>query len=260
MSLRHSVLFPLLAAVVASMLSSVRAHDNGMDMSMDGSMDLAEGQMLPYLHFTRGDIVLFYGWVPSTKKAMVGACIGMFLLALVERWIAACRGLMEAHWRKRYVVLVSMTVNPLLSPTPRHIVSTYALFEWSHPNTSCRAQIVQADRINLPTTGEKKPSLTTGGVRAAFTVRNAPPFVFSHDLARGLLHAVQAALQFAFMLIVMYVCSSTSLAMSARRGSPRSLRSLLRTFQVAFILSIVIGLGVGETLFGRFASHAAVHG
>ncbi|KAI0655805.1 CTR copper uptake transporter [Cubamyces menziesii] len=198
MSLRHSVLFPLLAAVVASMLSSVRAHDNGMDMSMDGSMDLAEGQMLPYLHFTRGDIVLFYGWVPSTKKAMVGACIGMFLLALVERWIAACRGLMEAHWRKR-------------------------------------AQIVQADRINLPTTGEKKPSLTTGGVRAAFTVRNAPPFVFSHDLARGLLHAVQAALQFAFMLIVM-------------------------TFQVAFILSIVIGLGVGETLFGRFASHAAVHG
>ncbi|KAH9900710.1 CTR copper uptake transporter [Cubamyces lactineus] len=197
MSLRLSVLYPLLLAVLANLLSVVKAHDNGMDMSMDGSMDLAEGQMLPYLHFTRGDIVLFYGWVPSTKKAMVGACIGMFLLALVERWIAACRGVMEAHWRKR-------------------------------------AQIVQADRINLPTTGEKKPNLTTGGVRAAFTLRNAPPFVFSHDLARGLLHAVQAALQFAFMLIVM-------------------------TFQVAFILSIVIGLGVGETLFGRFASHAAVH-
>lgn len=32
-----------------------------------------------------------------------------------------------------------------------------------------------------------------------------------------------------------------------------------RTFQVGFIFSIVIGLGVGETLFGRYASHAAVY-
>lgn len=30
-----------------------------------------------------------------------------------------------------------------------------------------------------------------------------------------------------------------------------------RTFQLGFILSIIIGLGVGEAMFGRFASHAA---
>ncbi|KAI8992724.1 CTR copper uptake transporter [Trametes punicea] len=196
MSLRLSSLLPLLAAASACFLPLVKALDNGMDMSMDGAMDLAQGQMLPYLHFTRGDIVLFYGWVPSSKSAMVGTCIGVFLLALVERWIAACRGVMEAHWRKR-------------------------------------AQIVQADRINLPTT-EKRPDFNTGRVRDALTLRSAPPFILTYDLTRGIFHAVQAALQFAFMLIVM-------------------------TFQVSFILSIVIGLGVGETLFGRFASHAAVH-
>ncbi|KAI9060370.1 CTR copper uptake transporter [Trametes sanguinea] len=197
MPLHASSLLPLLAAALVCLFPSVRAHDNGMDMSMDGAMDLAEGQMLPYLHFTRGDIVLFLGWVPSSKSAMVGTCIGVFLLALVERWIAACRGVMEAHWRKR-------------------------------------AQIAQADRLNLPTADEKRPNYHTGRLRDSLTLRNAPPFILSHDLSRGILHAVQAALQFAFMLIVM-------------------------TFQVSFILSIVIGLGVGETLFGRFASHAAGH-
>jgi hypothetical protein len=30
-----------------------------------------------------------------------------------------------------------------------------------------------------------------------------------------------------------------------------------RTFQVGFILAIVAGLGVGETLFGRYQSNAA---
>ncbi|KAI0365848.1 CTR copper uptake transporter [Pilatotrama ljubarskyi] len=197
MSLRPSSLLSLLAALLASFASLTRAHSNGMDMSMDGAMDLAAGQMLPYLHFTPGDIVLFYGWVPSSKSAMVGTCIGLFLLALVERWIAACRAVMESHWR-------------------------------------LRAKIAQADKMNLPSPGEK-PVLPSGRLRDTVTLRNAPPFIPAHDLARGVLHAVQVAMQFAFMLIVM-------------------------TFQVSFILSIVIGLGAGETLFGRFASHAALHG
>jgi solute carrier family 31 (copper transporter), member 1 len=100
---------------------AVTAHMNGMDMSMDGSMSLASGQMLPYLHFTTGDILWFLGygsllqgfdvltihdifldrWVPKSTGAMVGACIGLFLLAVFERWLAASRALGEAHWRTR---------------------------------------------------------------------------------------------------------------------------------------------------------------
>ncbi|KAI0820539.1 CTR copper uptake transporter [Trametes gibbosa] len=197
-------LLATLAIVVALLSPFASAHGNGMDMSMDGAMDLAAGQMLPYLHFTPGDIVLFYGWVPSSKGAMVGTCIGLFLFALVERWIAACRGVMEAHWRK-------------------------SVFE-------SRAQIAQVDKINLATSSASdKASLTSNNIRGTMTLRNAPPFNYVHDLTRGVLHAVQVAVQFAFMLIVM-------------------------TFQVSFILSLVIGLGVGEMLFGRFASHAALHG
>ncbi|KAI0632591.1 CTR copper uptake transporter [Trametes polyzona] len=199
MSFRLTSLLSSFAAVLALLPSLVKAHGNGMDMSMDGAMDLAMGQMLPYLHFTPGDIVLFFGWVPTSKGAMVGTCIGLFLFALVERWIAACRGVMEAHWRKR-------------------------------------AQIAQADRINLPTSSSTdKISFTSNRIRDTVALRNAPPFNFVHDLTRGVLHAVQVAIQFAFMLIVM-------------------------TYQASFIIALVVGLGVGETLFGRYASHAALHG
>jgi hypothetical protein len=69
-----------------------------MDMSMDDGMTLASGSMMPYLHFTRGDILWFAGWVPQSSGALAGACIGLFILTLVERWLAAVRRLMEAHW------------------------------------------------------------------------------------------------------------------------------------------------------------------
>ena len=87
--------------LLLGLLPLAAAHDNGMDMSMDGAMDLAMGQMLPYLHFTPGDMLWFLGWVPTSAGAMVGTCIGLFLLGMCERWIAACRAVMYAHWAKR---------------------------------------------------------------------------------------------------------------------------------------------------------------
>lgn len=79
----------------------VASHDNGMDMSMDGPMDLAQGQMLPYVHFTKGDILWFQGWVPQSTGAMVGACLALFLFGIFERWLACLRAMAEQFWRKR---------------------------------------------------------------------------------------------------------------------------------------------------------------
>ena len=93
--------FPLLLASLT--VPSVHASSNGMDMSMDGAMALASGNMLFYLHFTPGDTLWFQGWVPHSNGAMVGACIGLFMLALVERWLAAIRAMAEVVWRKQYV-------------------------------------------------------------------------------------------------------------------------------------------------------------
>ncbi|KAF7980532.1 hypothetical protein HWV62_37663 [Athelia sp. TMB] len=169
------------------MAGSVSADSNGMDMSMDGAMALSSGAMLPYLHFVPGDNLWFLGWVPESAGAMVGACIGLFLLALVDRWIAACRAIMEVHWSKRAQMV-----------------------EWT-----------KEDANVIGTSKEKSSRLH----------RMSPQFIPAHDLSRGVLQIVQSLLGFLFMLTVM-------------------------TFQVGFILAIVVGMGVGETLFGKYGSAA----
>ncbi|KAF8499180.1 copper transporter [Russula emetica] len=63
---------------------------------------------------------------------------------------------------------------------------------------------------------------------AAQRSRTLPPFVLSRDAARGALYSLQASLSYALMLAVM-------------------------TFQAAYIISIIVGLGLGEVLFGRLA-------
>lgn len=57
------------------------------------------------------------------------------------------------------------------------------------------------------------------------------PFIPSHDLTRGALYALQALLSYALMLAVM-------------------------TFQAAYIIAIIVGLGIGEILFGRFGGQS----
>ncbi|KAL5495345.1 hypothetical protein ACEPAI_808 [Sanghuangporus weigelae] len=58
--------------------------------------------------------------------------------------------------------------------------------------------------------------------------RIIPPFIWSHDISRGAMHTLQSFLHFALMLAVM-------------------------TFQAAYIITIIAGLGVGEIVFGRLS-------
>lgn len=41
-------------------------------------------------------------------------------------------------------------------------------------------------------------------------VRTSAPFIVTHDVSRGILHAVHSAIQYALMLAIMCVCSSAS--------------------------------------------------
>ncbi|KAH9949020.1 Ctr copper transporter [Amylocystis lapponica] len=59
--------------------------------------------------------------------------------------------------------------------------------------------------------------------------RRISPFIIAHDFPRGVLYALQALLAYVLMLAVM-------------------------TFQAAFIIAILAGLGVGEVLFGRMGT------
>ena len=67
------------------------------------------GAMRPYFHFGLGDAILFREWVPMSGGASFGACVGLFLLAMVDRLLAAFRGIMQAWWAKKWVSSRSLT-------------------------------------------------------------------------------------------------------------------------------------------------------
>ncbi|KXN89081.1 Protein P80 [Leucoagaricus sp. SymC.cos] len=185
-----------LLLVVSSAFAQATSQDDvshGMDMNMDMGMQLASGQMIPYLHFQGGDVLWFQGWVPQSRGAIAGACLGLFLLAIFDRWLATMRSVAEVYWNKR-------------------------------------AEIGLLNKLN--TQGSGKTGVTLAGV---LTLRTIPPFIPSHDIARGVLHSAQSFLSFAFMLAAM-------------------------TFNAGIIVAMVVGFGVGETLFGRYAaSRSSVH-
>jgi copper transporter 1 len=185
-----SFLLPLVAAQHSHGMDMDDMDHGGMDMSMDGPMNLAAGNMISYFHFTPGDILWFYGWVPKSIGAMVGTCIGLTLLAVMERWLGALRAGMERFWMGR-------------------------------------SMLSQANALNRLPTEKSDKSVTKPDVLATIFMRRVPPFVLSHDFMRGVLHAGQSAIGFALMLSVM-------------------------TFQLSFLISVVVGLGIGETLFGRY--------
>ncbi|KAI8995322.1 hypothetical protein BD414DRAFT_534505 [Trametes punicea] len=91
----------------------------------------------------------------------------------------------------------------------------FRLPETSDAREQKAAEVQEVNADSLPT---EKTS------RSMRSPRTLPPFVASHDIPRG--------------------CSD---------GTDRAKKffSSRRTFQAAYIISIVVGLGIGEVLFGR---------
>jgi solute carrier family 31 (copper transporter), member 1 len=80
--------------------------------------------------------------------------------------------------------------------------------------------------------------------------RTIPPFIAAHDVPRGILYSLQMFMMYLLMLAVMYAQSLFMFSLLLEYDS--------RTFQAAFFISIVLGLGIGEILFGRLTGRMAV--
>ena len=94
--------FLVFASVLHLFSSLVRAH--GDSDKMDGTMmggTMTGGTMTMYLHFTPGSSVLFGPWIPETDQAIFGTCVGLFMLAMVDRWFSAIAAVMNAYWNKK---------------------------------------------------------------------------------------------------------------------------------------------------------------
>lgn len=147
---------------------------------------MATGQMLPYLHFTRGDILWLAGWVPTSVGAVVGACVGLFLLALCERWIAAMRAVMEVHWQLR---CVDTACNCLIRDfnSSRSIVGPF------------RSRVALSNKHNsIPSSVAPKKK-----VRWAL-LKDCQLFVPAHDYTRGVLQIAQSA--FSYLMMLAFMC------------------------------------------------------
>ncbi|KAJ4476749.1 Ctr copper transporter [Lentinula aciculospora] len=145
--------------------------------------------MKNYLHFTAGDNLLFQAWHPNSSGAIAGACIGLVLVAFLERWLSATRAGLEHHWHQKALALTA--------------------------NDDSAGKRCEDDAASVKS-----------GFAAGRKTRNVAPFIASQDVSRGVIYAVQALLGYVLMLNAM-------------------------TFQAAYLISIVLGLGIGEVLFGR---------
>jgi len=168
--------------------------------------------MTPYFHwFADADALYFKSWVPHSVGALVGACIALFSLAVLERFLGGAKGLMEAWWRRRQAAQLART---LVTP--------------DNASTHSHAKSIESGSATY-LMGATPPLIA--------------PFELVHDLARGAMQAVQSLLGFFLMLSVM-------------------------TYNGAFLIAVVLGLGVGEVMFarlGRSGAHpgcvaARVHG
>jgi copper transporter 1 len=70
--------------------------NDGMPMPMGGNET-----MTPFMHFSMTDPLWFEAWVPMGAGATVGACIGLFFIAMIERLLNGMRGVMESWWRRK---------------------------------------------------------------------------------------------------------------------------------------------------------------
>lgn len=171
----------------------------GMTMMGGGTMG---GMMMPWLHFTRGDSLFFMAWVPLSTGAVIGACIGLFLLAIIDRWVSAMRAVMQLYWSRRTEDLLAarsvVLLNGESTSTEKKRLS----------NSS-----VGSDGGYLPT--HLPTQLPRGRIAR---LRHSAPFIPSHDFARGAMFACKSAISYALMLAVMTFHAGYIIAIIAGLG------------------------------------------
>ncbi|RSH95207.1 hypothetical protein EHS25_000293 [Saitozyma podzolica] len=254
---------------------------DGMDDMSSTSSNMTMGKM--YLHGTIGDDMLwFQSWMPTSAGAIVGVCIGLFIFAIFERYLAAFRRACDAGWRKGLIGFSVPTSSGPHSASPSSPApvdrrsSTFkpyaALPDSSLPNTPAAFPAPEyslsgpspsgpsGNSSDTTSTDELGPGGLGSGSGAGSVDREkiagqvveqpshshlpravrrtldparegrwSRPFRWSVDIPRGCLHALQTMIHYLLMLVVM-------------------------TFNIWWIISVVVGAGVGEAMFGRFGS------
>ena len=172
----------------------------------------------------------FNSWTPTTAGSTFGACVGLFLLAVVSRVLAVISAGAAQAWSDSLVLEREAHLALLLaSANSASATSADKAFASSSSDES-------PDRSPHTLARSKEARLATGRAVPA-AAGGAPPFRLAHDLPRGVLFALVAFVNYLLMLSVM-------------------------TYDVWFFVAVLLGLGTGECAVGRFAPkhpHNALH-
>ncbi|KAG5650442.1 hypothetical protein H0H81_012266 [Sphagnurus paluster] len=139
---------------------------------------MGDMSMVPFFHWAGGDYLLFQAWSPTSPGAIAGASLGLVCLALFDRWLAATRGALDNHWRQKGLAMASRPLNysGKSSPSPTNETS-------------------DKSSLNADSADDSNPLAPLTNRRGTVTLtRTVPPFIWAHDLPRGLLHAGQSLL------------------------------------------------------------------
>lgn len=154
--------------------------------------------MIPWLHFTPGDAILFKEWVPRKPGPFAGACIALFLLAIVDRMLAAMRRIMEVWWKRKYV-----SCNTRRFLLCLHILCILRVDLFLSKRFGALSSETDASEKGAASV-RVQPSAEDPSPRLSLSTRNAAPFIPAHDFARGGFVVLQSAITYALMLSVMY--------------------------------------------------------
>ncbi|SCV71527.1 BQ2448_3115 [Microbotryum intermedium] len=201
----------LLILVAATRPVIILAHGADMDMNMSNSSSATMGTSFST---TIGSAQLWFdGWIPTGSSSTAGACVGLALLAIFSRFLAAVRTSCEANWTQSIMRQRLAQHRPLVDATLLNTVSMTPsgsdLDGDSDPADRARAR-TQSDLIDLLHKFHSSPA----------------PFTPSIDLPRTVIFTLQAFIGYLLMLAIM-------------------------TYSAWFFIAIIAGLAVGELLFGR---------
>ncbi|ORY33102.1 Ctr copper transporter family-domain-containing protein [Naematelia encephala] len=229
-----------------------------------------------YFHGSIGtDMLYFASWTPTSAGATVGVCIALFMLGMFERYLYALRRACDVSWRKGQIGLaIPKSSGPITFSSSSSSSSSTALASSSTsssqpPNlrqTSTSSSSLEILPVAAPTyfansssssssSSDPDQKINTDAEKGTETdeknnlhhhlpkaIRSrlietdderhgrwSRPFRLDVDLPRGLLQALQTLMHYLLMLVVM-------------------------TFNIWWLVSVVVGAGVGEMLFGRFGS------
>ncbi|EIW66063.1 hypothetical protein TREMEDRAFT_70320 [Tremella mesenterica DSM 1558] len=205
--------------------------------------------MKMWFHGTIGtDMLWFASWMPTSGGATAGVCIGLFLLGVFERYLMAFRRACDVAWSKGQVGFSSTHSSGRITlPTKPQAVYTRTETENLAPSPSyasigpaSNTTILTVDRqserdekdladVDLEDGSNSHLPRAVRRMGADREGRWSRPFRWGVDVPRGMLQALQTLVHYLLMLAVM-------------------------SFNIWWVMCIVLGAGVGEALFGRFGS------